>query len=389
MAGRPLVYFDISVGGGETRPEVLPVGARVQRGHDWKWDNKDGGVGSLGTVTKSATSRTSEWSKVRWDNGVELDCRWGQEGRFDLVIVQMARVIIELFMDVVPKTAENFRCLCTGERGRGRWGKQLHYQGTAFHRIIPGFMCQGGDITSGDGSGGESIYGAKFNDENFQLKHTQPGILSMANSGPNTNNSQFFICTRATPHLDNKHVVFGQVVDGLATISSMEACGSAQGRTTQKVVIRACGQVGMEPQVPAMLSMAASGRPAKKAKKEVTQVQVLHIVRKHKDSKKPSSWRQPSITCTQAEAAAFLTELRMQMAPLGTSKGWGLLKKKFEEMARVHSDCTSAKAGGDLGFFTRDKMHKEFSDIAFSLDVGELSDLVSTESGVHLVLRIK
>merc|ERR1711998_406658 len=111
------------------------------------------------------------------------------------------RLVIELYNDVVPKCAENFRCLCTGEKGRGRAGKALHYKGSLFHRIIPGFMCQGGDFTRGDGTGGESIYKKKFADENFIMKHRRPFLLSMANAGPNTNGSQFFITVKPTDHL--------------------------------------------------------------------------------------------------------------------------------------------------------------------------------------------
>ncbi len=149
-------------------------------------------------------------------------------------------ITIELFADVAPKTAENFRALCTGEKGVGKSGKPLAYAGSPFHRIIPGFMIQGGDFTNGNGTGGESIYGEKFADENFQLKHTEPGILSMANAGPNTNGSQFFITVAETPWLDGKHVVFGKVVEGMDVIRTMEAQGSQSGRTKSEVMLADC-----------------------------------------------------------------------------------------------------------------------------------------------------
>jgi len=164
---------------------------------------------------------------------------------FDITIGDKpaGRIVFELYADSVPKTAENFRALCTGEKGMGKAGKALHFKGSRFHRIIQQFMCQGGDFTRGNGTGGESIYGEKFADENFKYKHTTPGLLSMANAGPGTNGSQFFITTVATPWLDGKHVVFGKVVEGMDVVKAMEAAGSRQGQTSADVVITDCGQL--------------------------------------------------------------------------------------------------------------------------------------------------
>eukprot|EP00301_Raphidiophrys_heterophryoidea_P024779 c814_g1_i1.p1 GENE.c814_g1_i1~~c814_g1_i1.p1 ORF type:complete len:356 (-),score=92.35 c814_g1_i1:123-1190(-) len=143
---------------------------------------------------------------------------------FDITIggEPVGRIIFELFTNECPKTCENFRALCTGEKGIGQAGVPLHFQGSSLHRIIKGFMCQGGDFTKHNGTGGESIYGEKFADENLTMKHEVPGLLSMANAGPNTNGSQFFITTVPTPHLDGKHVVFGKVIKGMDVVREME-----------------------------------------------------------------------------------------------------------------------------------------------------------------------
>ncbi|BCR87904.1 peptidyl-prolyl cis-trans isomerase cpr6 [Aspergillus chevalieri] len=164
---------------------------------------------------------------------------------FDIKIGKqpMGRIALELFNDVVPKTAENFRALCTGEKGVGQQGKPLSFKGSIFHRVIKQFMIQGGDFTAFNGTGGESIYGEKFPDENFDLQHDRPFLLSMANSGPGTNGSQFFITTVPTPHLDGKHVVFGEVVNGKSVVRKIENMNTQADKPITDVTIVDCGEL--------------------------------------------------------------------------------------------------------------------------------------------------
>lgn len=183
---------------------------------------------SVLSAATASTTKTENNTKMAPNPKVYFDISAGGS--------PLGRIVMELRADVVPKTAENFRALCTGEKGKG-------YKKSTFHRVIPDFMCQGGDFTSHNGTGGESIYGKKFEDENFTLKHTGPFLLSMANAGPNTNGSQFFLTTAKTSWLDGKHVVFGSVIEGKDVVKKIESYGSSSGQTKAKIVIEDCGQL--------------------------------------------------------------------------------------------------------------------------------------------------
>lgn len=184
---------------------------------------------------------------------------------FDITIggKPAGRIIFKLYSDVVPKTAENFRALCTGEKGVGQSGKPLWFKGSSFHRVIKGFMIQGGDFTAGNGTGGESIYGEKFEDEAFTEKHIKPFLLSMANAGPGTNGSQFFVTAAPTPHLDNKHVVFGEVIRGKSVVRAIENHPTTSGDVpTEPCTIVDCGQLdASDPSLSATVEGSADGDP--------------------------------------------------------------------------------------------------------------------------------
>jgi peptidyl-prolyl isomerase G (cyclophilin G) len=222
---------------------------------------------------------------------------------FDISIdnVDCGRIVFKLFTDKCPKTCENFRCLCTGEKGNGRKsGKPLHYKGSPFHRIVKNFIIQGGDITDGNGKGGDSIYDGAFPDENLTLAHDEPYLLSMANRGPDTNRSQFFITTNEAPHLDGKHVVFGRVVSGLDTIIKIERQEvDSKSRPLKQVIIKDCGQLSNEPPrlSPESLRTATRGR-----KRKLSTSSQSESDRSHRDFSPTPSSRSGSISCSRSSS---------------------------------------------------------------------------------------
>lgn len=206
-------------------------------------------TGDIGEFKKySPPSPTPVTQSVKQTEVSAADAKVTHKVYFDIKIndEDAGRITMGLFGDHVPKTVENFRALCTGEKGEGKSGKPLHYKNSIFHRVIPQFMLQGGDFTKANGSGGESIYGEKFADEKFGIVHDVPGVLSMANAGPNTNGSQFFITTVPTAWLDGKHVVFGRIVEGMDLVKKIEARGSRSGRTSAVITIADCGEIKVE-----------------------------------------------------------------------------------------------------------------------------------------------
>eukprot|EP00928_Gymnodinium_smaydae_P055194 TRINITY_DN38790_c0_g1_i1.p1 TRINITY_DN38790_c0_g1~~TRINITY_DN38790_c0_g1_i1.p1 ORF type:complete len:438 (+),score=112.68 TRINITY_DN38790_c0_g1_i1:156-1316(+) len=324
----------------------------------------------------------------------------------------LGRIVIELFSDMVPKTVENFRALCTGEKGIGMRGRDLHYKNCGFHRVVPGFMVQCGDFVKGDGTGGDSIYGGEFDDEDFDLSHSAAGLVSMANRGcPNSNSSQFFILLKPRTSLDGDHVVFGRVTEGMEIVRRIEACGARGdfGGMTKKVdhlqvfhvtkeaYVSACGELEPVPAsagVPGALALTddASAKPpaAKRAKqgeaaaeapKRAEKAHIFHMLKKHKHSRNPKTVRGQMATCTAARAKMALETARKRVT------GVPLMRQAFVEIGREVSDDVSAAYGGDLGVIEPGTLGEEVEDVAFALEKGQLSEVFETAQGVHLLLR--
>eukprot|EP00929_Paragymnodinium_shiwhaense_P114837 TRINITY_DN83356_c0_g1_i1.p1 TRINITY_DN83356_c0_g1~~TRINITY_DN83356_c0_g1_i1.p1 ORF type:complete len:388 (+),score=78.48 TRINITY_DN83356_c0_g1_i1:95-1258(+) len=318
------------------------------------------------------------------------------------------RVVCELFSDITPQTAENFRKLCLGTEGFGTKGYPMHYKGCTFHRILPGYLVQSGDFTRKDGTGGESIYGPTFDDENFMLRHSRPGLLSMANQGPNTNGSQFFITTRANAALDGKHCVFGRVLDGMEVVKRVESCGSSEGKELGKkrkvdelpsffptreeaAYISDSGEI--DPEVlknsvgGGALVLLDEGPGAKRrcvGGGRPTEVELLHMLKRHCDCRLAEDYRGKKVTITKGKAKVTLQTARKKLQASVN------LKHAFVELARELSDANSAQRGGDLGIVKQgdDSLSPELEDMAFGMDKGQLSEVFETGDGMHLLLRV-
>jgi peptidylprolyl isomerase len=361
---------------------------------------------------------------------------------------ELGAVVMELYGDLAPYSAENFRCLCNGSR-TGEAGKVLTYKKSIFHLIKPGVMSIGGDITKNNGSGGESIYGKAFNDESFKTRHTKAGQVSMVNKGPNTNNSQFRICSRDMPNLDGKAVVVGEVIEGMDVVRKLESFGSLSGEPKYIVQIYDCGEVqhskfqkGRKRLLPESLPAGWVKTESKKdpgtyyyvnlEKKETSwhlpyqppkrarhdepvvkddekpsertkdkeaefkpcrkdQVRVIHLLRKHRNSRpKPSSWRNKNIQATEEESQEYVEKLRVKINNVMVGGGLEAAERKMRNIARVESDCDlSAPKGGELDPFGKGKMHKPFEKACFELKKGQLSKTVETDWGYHFILRIE
>lgn len=336
------------------------------------------------TISETKSAKALATESVPGRPRVFLDIQVGGQA--------IGRIVVELFSDIAPRTAENFRALCTGEKGLGEKGKPLHYKSCIFHRVVPNFMIQGGDITKGDGTGGESIYGPSFMDESFLLKHSAPGFLSMANSGPNTANSQFFILTKPKPSLNGRHVIFGRVVEGMEVVTRVElTCGTADAggkgalstvspgvtafnTTGLKAFISDCGELPMEG------DEGEEGR-AKRARTD-PEVQLMQIVKKHSSSRRPETWRGEKVTCTRGKAKNSIDNIRKQLIASPS------IQVAFAELAREHSDDPSAQQGGDLGLVSRGSLSTKVEEIGFGLAKSALSEVFETELGFHLLLRV-
>lgn len=312
----------------------------------------------------------------------------------------IGRIVCELFSDITPRTAENFRQLCRGGQGFSSAGKPLHFKGCPFHRVLPNLGLQGGDITRGDGSGGESVYGSTFEDENFDLLHNAPGRLSMVNKGPNTNNSQFFVLTKAKPSLDKKNVVFGRVIEGMQVVQRVEAsCGVADEGLMGGGTKLADGVHAFRPKVPiAMISdcgelpgsgdegggvaeiEAPSPKRPRVAKPERT-VHLFSILKKHSALRLPETWQGKKATLTRGKAKLAVENLRKRLISAPS------IQTMFVELAREHSDDASAACGGDLGSVSLESLPPEGEKVAAALSVGALSEVFESSLGVQLLLR--